>query len=166
MKIKASIIDWLCKIFMLQRPENGIAAEMAIIPVPAEPVPDPGTISLHSEPLGNGLMTLVRLEGMLNSNTVEVLEEKLQQLIAANQVWLLIDLSQVPYISSRGWGVLISVLKMVRKAGGDIKILGMRSNVRQLFWYAGLSNIFEALDQLPTDPAVFNKSAGHSHEGK
>jgi anti-sigma B factor antagonist len=96
--------------------------------------------------------------GILNANTINDFEKKLRDLINEKKVRLIIDFTAVPYVSSRGWGILISLLKVVRRSGGDIKIVGMRPNVTQLFWYAGLSNIFETYEDRNKAIAVFASS--------
>jgi anti-anti-sigma factor len=145
-------------------PEPGVPAQGEGTAKPSPPLPSPAprrapaqrptarvspadldntkiTITSHSP--GAPSPTFLRLEGNLNSVTADELEEKLQSFIENGEVNLVVDFSGVPYVSSRGWGILISVVQAVRKQGGDIKIAGMCSNVLRLFYQTGLSSIFE-----------------------
>jgi anti-sigma B factor antagonist len=96
----------------------------------------------------------LRLIGILNSDTADEFESKLAQFIRDGQVQLVVDMSGVPYVSSRGWGILISTVQAFRKRGGDIRIMGMSSNVEKLFQQTGLSAIFEVYAEAgPRHPA-------------
>jgi anti-sigma B factor antagonist len=95
--------------------------------------------------------TLVRLEGVLNQETADQLEEALVLLLKQGEVNLVIDFSKVPYVSSRAWGTLLSFVQTLRKQGGNIKISGMSPNVTKLFYHTGLSAIFETCT---LDPAI------------
>ena len=138
-----SIWGWLKSTFWPTPPEMVTVAAPAIEKKRRPAAPEGAQIRITAETVHPGACTHVLLDGMLNSTTADEFEIHLNHLINEGRVRLLIDFSGVPYVSSRGWGVLISLLKSVRKGGGDIKILGLRPNVVQLFWYAGLSNIFK-----------------------
>jgi anti-sigma B factor antagonist len=105
-----------------------------------------GPFSVSGEPGGQGQATFLRVDGVLDSATADEFEQKLQRYIDAGEVNLVVDFSGVPYVSSRGWGILISVLQNVRKQGGDIRIAGMCANVLKLFYQTGLSSIFEVFE--------------------
>lgn len=110
--------------------------------VPSPPQGTAQELTVNGEPGGLGQPTFLRVDGVLDSTTAEGFEQKLQRYIDAGDVDLVVDFSGVPYVSSRGWGILISVLQSVRKQGGDIRITGMCANVLKLFYQTGLSSIF------------------------
>jgi anti-sigma B factor antagonist len=110
-------------------------------PLPSLNLPDPH-ISVTSGSEGQSL-TFLHLTGILNSDTADEFENKLGQFILDGQVQLVVNMSGVPYVSSRGWGILISTVQAFRKRGGDIRIMGMSPNVNKLFHQTGLSAIFE-----------------------
>ncbi len=137
------------------------AAGLAGVPAPAarrrnSPIPaisqsdlEHAHITVTSNNAGPSSATFIRLEGILNSVTADELEDKLQTFIEGGEVNLVVDFSGVPYVSSRGWGILISVVQAIRKSGGDIKIAGMCPNVLKLFIQTGLSSIFEMYEGPP-----------------
>lgn len=77
--------------------------------------------------------TILKLFGLIDSATSFYLESKLDELIVAERVRLVIDLTEVDYISSAGWGIFVSEIKGLREKGGDIKLAGMTPEVRDVF---------------------------------
>ncbi|MDZ7860206.1 MAG: STAS domain-containing protein [Candidatus Krumholzibacteriota bacterium] len=78
-------------------------------------------------------ITILKLFGLIDSATSFYLESKLDELIIAERVRLVIDLTEVDYISSAGWGIFVSEIKGLREKGGDIKLAGMTPEVRDVF---------------------------------
>jgi len=76
---------------------------------------------------------ILRLSGLVDSATSYYLESRLNELIAADKVKLVIDLTEVDYISSAGWGIFVSEIKGLRAKNGDIKLAGMNPDVRDVF---------------------------------
>jgi len=76
---------------------------------------------------------VLKLMGLVDSATSHYLESKLAQLIEDEKVKLVIDLNDVDYISSAGWGIFVCEIKGVRERDGDIKLAGMLPDVRDVF---------------------------------
>jgi anti-sigma B factor antagonist len=90
----------------------------------------------------NGVaIQVVKVEGYLDSSTFDQLQEHLQSLIDANQYSIVVEFGQLNYISSAGLGVLMGMLKEVRRNGGDLKLANMSSKVRNLFDMLGFSRL-------------------------
>lgn len=100
-------------------------------------------ITVRTQTQAGTHVTFIRLEGVLSSETAAEFEQRLEEFIAGGQVHLVVDFSGVPYVSSRGWGILISTVQAFRRQGGDIQVMGMSPNVQKLFFQTGLSAIFE-----------------------
>lgn len=101
---------------------------------------------------------IIRLDGQLDFEIYKQMEEVFQDACAQGDVRLILDLEAVSYVSSQGWGILISLLKRIREAGGDIKISRMRAHIKQLFYHAGLANIFEEYPGVDQAKAAFEIS--------
>ncbi len=56
---------------------------------------------------------------------------------------LVFDLSALQFVDSAGLGALLSCLRRVSAAGGDLKLCGMTRNVRATFEIARLHRIFD-----------------------
>jgi len=55
-----------------------------------------------------------------------------------------VDLARLEYISSMGLGVLVKTQKRLRSAGGTgLRLLDPRPNIRDIFRYSGLDQVFE-----------------------
>lgn len=77
--------------------------------------------------------TVLKLSGLVDSATSHYLETKLSELVESNKVKLVIDLTDVDYISSAGWGIFVCEIKGIRERNGDIKLAGMLPDVRDVF---------------------------------
>ncbi|MBN1163868.1 MAG: STAS domain-containing protein [Candidatus Krumholzibacteriota bacterium] len=78
-------------------------------------------------------LVILKLEGLVDSGTSGLLEDRFRELIKRGNVRLIVDLQEVNYISSAGWGIFIGEIKGVRQKKGDIKLCGMRPEVREVF---------------------------------
>ena len=76
---------------------------------------------------------VLKLRGLVDSGTSQFLEDKFKELVAASSVKVVVDLQEVDYISSAGWGIFVGEIKGIRHLNGDIKLSSMRPDVREVF---------------------------------
>ena len=76
---------------------------------------------------------VLKLRGLVDSGTSQFLEDKFKELVAASSVKVVVDLQEVDYISSAGWGIFVGEIKGIRQLSGDIKLSSMRPDVREVF---------------------------------
>lgn len=86
----------------------------------------------------------VRIDGVIDTMTASELEEVIDSLIRRNRNRILIDLAGVDYISSAGWGILISHIKDIRSNEGDIKLANMVPNVFEIYQLLEFDNVLRA----------------------
>lgn len=91
--------------------------------------------------------TLLRLFGELDHSTKPRLDECLEQLVAAGQVRIAVDLSGLELCDSDCLSCFVAVWKRVQEAGGGLILLRPRDQFRRLMTGAGLQ-LFAA-DVLP-----------------
>ncbi len=63
--------------------------------------------------------------------------------IEAGQIHIIIDLSEVQIIKSSGIGTLVAILKRIQQEQGNLKLIGLRPPILEVFKIANLKNMFE-----------------------
>ncbi|HVX39593.1 MAG TPA: STAS domain-containing protein [Gemmatimonadaceae bacterium] len=88
----------------------------------------------------------VAIEGeLLVSNRQEFKQRMLDLLEAGNRRFVL-DLAQCAYIDGSGQGVLVSVSKKIRDAGGSLELRGLNEDLVNLFRITHLDSLFVIRD--------------------
>lgn len=87
-------------------------------------------------------VVVLRLNGRLDASSAKDFKEKVGLLSRENRVNLVIDMASVDFVDSSGLGSLVSSLRTVNKMGGDIKISGLKDQVRSVFELTRLHRIF------------------------
>ena len=92
--------------------------------------------------------TVVRVDGPLNRQTAPELEKTLQALVDKGQVWVVLDLSAVPEMSSAGLRTIISAAKRLRggRGAGDLRLAAPGTRVVDVLELAGLLPVFPIFD--------------------
>ncbi len=149
--------DWWRKLMQVPAAEPASAPAAAPAPRPASPLRNPAPqaegdsrIDVQSDYDEAAAVTFVHLDGTLTADTSDEFESKLRCLLDEGRVHLVVDMSGVPYVSSRGWGILVSLVQAFRQRGGDIQVTGMSLNVLKLFRQTGLAAIFQIYGQPPS----------------
>ena len=104
-----------------------------------------------------GSVSIVSLGGRLDADASGELEQKLNALVEADEVCLVVSLEKLDYISSSGLRVLLASLKNVRKREGDIKLACMKPHIKEVFNIAGFSQLFSIYDLEDVAIQAFNK---------
>jgi len=92
----------------------------------------------------NRAVSILRVSGYVDTTTSPDLERRLQALLKERRFHIVVDLSSVEYISSAGWGIFISEIREIREQGGDLKLAGMISDVREVFDLLEFENILKS----------------------
>jgi anti-anti-sigma factor len=100
---------------------------------------------MESQAMSNTAVSIVKLEGSLDINNVEEFERTLEKLFKERRYKIVLNLEKLTYISSAGIGVLMSIIKEVRKNRGDIKIANVVTDVYKVFDLLELPGIFHIL---------------------
>jgi len=86
-------------------------------------------------------VTVVQIEGNLDTGTAPEAEEHLQALLDDGKTKILVDFSTLDYISSAGLRVLLSTSKKLRSSGGEIRLCSLNETVAEIFDMSGFSTI-------------------------
>lgn len=106
----------------------------------------------------NNNISVIKVGGYIDTTTSAELEHSLEQLLEANSYNIIIDLANVDYISSAGWGIFISEIKGIRERGGDLKLVSMIPDVYEVFELLEFHYILKAFDNLDEAVADFDKT--------
>jgi anti-sigma B factor antagonist len=94
----------------------------------------------------SGNVQILDLKGELDAHTASDLEAAIQKCQSSNNVHILINGSNLLYISSAGLGVFMAYIEEVRDQGGDIKIAALQPKVFNVFDLLGFPMLFDILD--------------------
>lgn len=100
-----------------------------------------------------GDVNVISLSGRLDAYSADEVEKKLDSLIDAAQVRLVISLEKLEYISSSGLRVFLAALKKVKKQQSDIKLACLKPYIKEVFDIAGFTQLFNMFD---TEEAAVN----------
>jgi anti-sigma B factor antagonist len=89
---------------------------------------------------------IIRLKGIFDASTVGEFEKVVGYLIARNFFNIVVDLGQVEFISSAGWGAFTAELRRVRESAGDIKLSAMSKDLFDVFLLLELDSFIKAFD--------------------
>lgn len=106
----------------------------------------------------NNNISVIKVGGYIDTTTSAELEHSLEQLLEANSYNIIIDLANVDYISSAGWGIFISEIKGIRERGGDLKLVSMIPDVYEVFELLEFHYILKAFDTLDEAVVDFDKT--------
>ena len=83
---------------------------------------------------------ILRLMGKLDASTSKALEDTILPHIASGQDRLVVELSQLDYISSAGLRVFLLAAKRMNEAQGKMILCSLKDSVKQVFDIAGFSS--------------------------
>lgn len=95
-----------------------------------------------------GEITVIKLDGVVDTVSCVKLRSILDDLVGKGKTKLVLDMSNVEYVSSSGWGAFSSRIKEIRETGGDIKIFGMDREVDNIFHLLGFDVIMRSFSIL------------------
>lgn len=90
--------------------------------------------------------SILDLQGELDAHTASELESALQDLIAKEQINIVVNFNELDYIASAGLGVFMAYIEDVRNEGGDIKLTNMNDKVFNVFDLLGFPALYDILD--------------------
>lgn len=93
-----------------------------------------------------GNVSVISLSGRLDAYSASDVETKLNSMIDAAQVQLVVSLEKLEYISSSGLRVLLAGLKKARKQQGDVRLACLKPYIKEVFDIAGFTQLFNILD--------------------
>jgi len=114
-------------------------------------------IQVSMEKVGaNQDIAVIKVGGYIDTTTSAELEHSLSSIMKSNCFNIVIDLGNVDYISSAGWGIFISEIKGIREKHGDLKLVRMIPDVYEVFELLEFHYILKAFDNIEEAIADFD----------
>ncbi|MGH7492173.1 MAG: STAS domain-containing protein [bacterium] len=104
-------------------------------------------------------IAIIKVGGYIDTTTSAELEHALDGLLKVGTYDIIIDLGNVDYISSAGWGIFISEIKGIREKGGDLKLVRMIPDVYEVFELLEFHYILKAFDTIEEAIHDFDKGS-------
>ena len=93
-----------------------------------------------------GAIMILKPLGRIDASCAFQIKDKVLSMINEGKNRLLLDFSEVNFIDSAGLGTLVSCLKSINQARGDLKICSFQGNPKDVFEMTRLDRIFEVYE--------------------
>ncbi len=103
-------------------------------------------------------VSIIKVGGFIDTTTSSEVERALNSLLKQNRYNVVIDLGNVDYISSAGWGIFISEIKSIREQNGDLKLVRMIPDVYEIFELLEFHHILDVYDSVEEAVDKFEES--------
>jgi len=90
-----------------------------------------------------GDIRVLAVAGNLDSLTVPEVRPVIEQIVSSGIRKVALDMSGLEVIDSSGIGAIVSLFKRVRGMSGDVKIVGVRGQPREILRLLGLERAFD-----------------------
>jgi anti-sigma B factor antagonist len=89
---------------------------------------------------------IIGVAGDLDASSSVMLDEAFQDAVALDKKMILVDCTQLNYISSAGLGVFMSYLSDFENQGIALRLFGMSEKVKNVFEMLGLEQLVQIVD--------------------
>jgi anti-sigma B factor antagonist len=95
-----------------------------------------------------GNIAVISASGFIDTTTAPELEKKLEEQLALNKYKIIVNLENIDYVSSAGWGVFVSEIREIRDNKGDLVLVNMSPDVYDVYELMEFSSILKSFDSL------------------
>lgn len=99
--------------------------------------------------------TVIKASGRVDSATAPDLDAALKQLNANGVFNIVFDMTEVTFVASRGWWVLIDVQKTCKPKGGEIVLACVDKSIQESLNLVGMDTYFKSFDDVVTAVGSF-----------
>lgn len=100
-------------------------------------------------------VVVIGVDGQLIVGNRHELKQMIIDSMEAGETKFVVDFAVTGYIDSSGLGVLVSLSKKIREAGGDLRLAGLNDDLRTLFELTKLDTLFTISDSVEEAIAAF-----------
>ena len=91
-------------------------------------------------------MDIIDITGVLDAFSTADAKAELKKLTDARHYKIVMNMQNVTYVNSTAIGAIVAVAQQVRRRKGDLKIYGMKEDIRKVFDLVGASKILEIFE--------------------
>ncbi len=91
----------------------------------------------------NGTATIIKITDRLDTVTAPVLGEKVAPVLEGDAPNIILDCSEIAYISSSGLRQVLALQKTVTAKNGQLTIKGLNNEVKEVFNMTGFTALFK-----------------------
>jgi anti-sigma B factor antagonist len=103
-------------------------------------------------------ITLVELAGDIDGSTAGNVQEQVLPLVVAS-VRMILDMTQVSYMSSAGLRLLLSLHRQVVAKAGQVVLVGISEEIQDTMSITGFLDFFKTSDTIEAGRAILAQSA-------
>lgn len=101
---------------------------------------------------------VVHVVGEVDVYTAPGMKAAINEVVAGGAKNVILDLHEVEYMDSSGFGVLLGITKRLRPQGGGISLVGCSRAIRRLLTITRLESIFAMYDTVDEAVAAVKQS--------
>jgi anti-sigma B factor antagonist len=102
----------------------------------------------YTEELQQGIL-LLRLEGNLDMLNAGILKERMMQAVNSDHSNIVLDLSNVGFVDSSGFGLLILINERLKSQGKNrLRIANVSRSIQQVFRISKISDVVDVFTSL------------------
>jgi|SRR5215467_6982089 anti-anti-sigma factor len=98
-------------------------------------------MALETRQLDSGWAVITIAGRLALGGETEKLNAAVAALLQKDQKRVVLDITGLDYVDSSGVGMLVSCLTNVKKAGGELKVVGASPRIRRIFNMTGVDNL-------------------------
>jgi anti-anti-sigma factor len=103
-------------------------------------------MNLHTKTLEDYLV--IEFDGRLDAVTADEVEVQIYDLINRGNKNIILDFSNLVFISSLGLRVVLATLKKIKALGGKLRVCNMNEEITEVFDISGFNSIFSIFESL------------------
>jgi len=111
-------------------------------------------IQIATQNLPNGITSVV-IKGLLDAYTYSQFKQAIDNLFEQNKYKLIVNMSNVGYISTAGAGVFIGAIGIAKEKEGNIVIIRPNPAVKEVFDILGVSKFCQITDNMESALKIF-----------
>lgn len=109
-------------------------------------MPDLKVDSAPMPDVPNGI--IIRPQGFIDTTTAPEIEKAIEVALEEKKYRIAVDLKEVDFISSAGWGVFVSEIRDIRDNNGDLTLVNMVPDVYDVYELMEFSSILKSFDSV------------------